>query len=55
MFYEVKVLDAKNHIKKIISTKELSRRHWLNFEKEQSQNVLPQTKKEKKQTNVNFN
>ncbi|MEK9630106.1 MAG: hypothetical protein VW455_13935 [Nitrospinota bacterium] len=55
MFYEVKVLDANNHIKKIIPTKELSKRHWLNFEKDQAKNVLPKAKNKKNQTNVNFN
>ena len=32
MFYEVTVLNTKNKKKKIISTKELSRRHWAAFE-----------------------
>jgi hypothetical protein len=32
MFYEVTVLNAKTKKKKIISTKELSRRHWTAFE-----------------------
>jgi hypothetical protein len=32
MFYEVTVLNTKTKKKKIISTKELSRRHWATFE-----------------------
>ena len=32
MFYEVTVLNTKTKKKKIISTKELSRRHWDAFE-----------------------
>ena len=32
MFYEVTILNAKTKNKKIISTKELSRRHWVAFE-----------------------
>lgn len=51
MFYEVRILDANHHIKKIISTKELSRRHWVTFEKSQESNVLPQVKKKKNQKN----
>ena len=32
MFYEVTVFNTKSKRKKIISTKELSRRHWATFE-----------------------
>jgi len=32
MFYEVTVFNTKSKRKKIISTKELSRRHWADFE-----------------------
>ena len=34
MIYEVRVLDQKKLLKKIITTKELSRRHWSEFEKQ---------------------
>ena len=45
MFYEVRILDSKNRIKKIIPTKELSRRHWNNFENYQEKQTLPEVKK----------
>ena len=32
MFFEVRVLDGKNKIKKIISSQQLSRKYWKNFE-----------------------
>ena len=32
MFFEVRVLDGKNKIKKIISSQQLSRKYWDNFE-----------------------
>ena len=32
MFYEVRVLDSKNKLKKIISGQQLSRKYWDNFE-----------------------
>ena len=32
MFYEVRVLDSKNKIKKIISMQQLSRKYWDKFE-----------------------
>ena len=47
MFYEVRVYDSSNHIKKIIQTKELSKRHWVDFWQEQTKNILPQLSKEK--------
>ena len=50
MFYEVRILDSNNYIKKIITTKELSRMHWIKFEKTQSQLVVPKLKK-KNQSN----
>tara|TARA_B100001123_G_C15114405_1_gene948765 strand:+ start:327 stop:488 length:162 start_codon:yes stop_codon:yes gene_type:complete len=37
MFYEVKVFDKKNNLKKTIPTKELSRKHWADFEKVKTQ------------------
>ena len=51
MFYEVRILDSNNHIKKIIPTKELSKRHWLKFENFEAQKVLPHVKKKKNQNN----
>lgn len=47
MFHEAKVLDAQKHLKKIISVKELSRRHWMNFEKSRSEQSLPRAKKKR--------
>ena len=35
MFYEFRIFDPKRKIKKIITTKQLSRRHWSEFEKQQ--------------------
>jgi hypothetical protein len=35
MLYEVRVLDIKHNLKKIISAQQLSRRHWSEFEKQQ--------------------
>ncbi len=32
MFYEVRVLDAKNKVKKTISSQQLSRNYWDKFE-----------------------
>lgn len=51
MFYEVRVLDSNNHIKNIISTEELSRRHWNNFDKSEAKQVFPQVKKKKNLNN----
>ena len=51
MFYEVRILDANDHLKKLISTKELSRRYWISFKKSQGQNILPQVKKRQTQNN----
>ncbi len=51
MFYEVRIMDRNDQIKKIVSTKELSRRHWVSFENSQQLNVLPQIKKKKPQSN----
>ena len=47
MFYEVRVYDSNNHMKKIIPTKELSKRHWVNFLHQQRKNLLHQTNKQK--------
>ena len=53
MFYEVRVLDSNNALKKIITTKDLSRRHWMTFEKSQAQLVVPQIKKQKQKRQSN--
>ena len=50
MLYDVKVYDSNNHLKKIIPTKELSKRHWINFQQQQTKNVLPQIIKKKSET-----
>ena len=47
MFYEVRIYDSSNHIKKIIKKKELTKRHWVNFWQEQTKNILPQLSKVK--------
>ena len=47
MFYEVKVYDSNNQIKKIIRTKELSQRHWMIFGEEQTNNVFSEISKKK--------
>ena len=44
MIYEVRVLDQKKLLKKIITTKELSRRHWNEFEKQQKSCAKPRNK-----------
>jgi len=33
MFYQVRVLDSKNQLKKIIPVKELRIKHWVEYEK----------------------
>ena len=35
MFYQVRVLNSKNHLKKIIPVKELRIKHWADYEKKQ--------------------
>tara|TARA_Y100001960_G_C14544611_1_gene762636 strand:+ start:614 stop:778 length:165 start_codon:yes stop_codon:yes gene_type:complete len=50
MFYEVTVLNTKTKKKKIISTKELSRRHWAVFE--ESHNGYASKKENKKVLSV---
>ncbi|NIP99705.1 MAG: hypothetical protein GWM98_04095 [Nitrospinaceae bacterium] len=37
MFHEVKVLDRYGNIKRIISSRELSRTHWRKFQKLENQ------------------
>ena len=44
MIHEVRVLDQKKLLKKIITTKELSRRHWNEFEKQQKSFAKPRNK-----------
>ncbi|MFL2916236.1 MAG: hypothetical protein ACJZ45_07385 [Nitrospinia bacterium] len=44
MIHEVRVLDPKKHLKKIITIKELSRRHWSEFEKQQKSFAKPRDK-----------
>ena len=53
MFYEVRVLDRKNKIKKIITSQQLSRKYWDQFEfKFNSSTAKPKgTKKEQPQKN----
>ena len=51
MFHEVRIYDSNNHIKRIIPTKELSKKYWMSFKKEQAKNVSPQIKKKRNQNN----
>ena len=51
MFHEVRIYDSNNHIKRIIPTKELSKKYWMSFEKEQTKNISPQINKKKNQNN----
>jgi hypothetical protein len=52
MFYEVRILDTKNNLKKIVSTKELSRRHWNDFEKSKAEMSLLKNKTNKQKANL---
>ena len=45
MFYPVRVLDSKNHLKKIISVKELRIKHWSEYEKKQEAYASTRIKK----------
>ena len=45
MFYQVRVLDSKNHLKKIIPVKELRIKHWAEYEKKQEAYASIQIKK----------
>ena len=47
MLYEVRVLDIKHNLKKIISAQQLSRRHWTEFEKQQKSFSKPKNKNTK--------
>jgi hypothetical protein len=51
MFQEVRIYDSNNNIKRIIPTKELSKKYWLSFEKEQNKNISPQIKKKRIENN----
>ena len=51
MFHEVRIYDSNNHIKRIIPTKELSKKYWMSFEKKQIKNISAQIKKKKNQNN----
>jgi hypothetical protein len=51
MFHEVRIYDCNNHIKRIITTTELSKKYWMSFEKEQTKNISPQIKKKRNQNN----
>jgi hypothetical protein len=46
MFYEVRVLNANNNLKKIISRRELSRKYWNNFEENQKGFASKKTQKD---------
>ena len=46
MFYEVRVLNAQKTLKKIISRKELSRKHWNEFEENQKKFASKKTQKD---------
>ena len=47
MFHEVRIVDAKKHLKKTISSKELSRRHWTEFVEYQKNFASPRKSKTK--------
>ena len=54
MFYEVRVLDSKNKIKKIISGQQLSRKYWDKFESNFNiSSVKPKNTKKKSATKGN--
>ena len=42
MFFDVKVMDPQGHIKKIVSSQELSKLHWRAFQlKEDNKTMIP--------------
>ena len=53
MFYEVRILDTQNKLKKIVSTKELSRRHWNHFEQSKVETSQLKNKTNKQKANLN--
>jgi hypothetical protein len=46
MFHEVKIFNAQKVLKKIFTTKELSRKYWDEFEENQKRFVSKKTQKE---------
>jgi len=54
MFYETKVLDAYGNLKRIVSCKELRKRHWENY-KIMEENCSSFSKKYRKKNSVNGN
>jgi hypothetical protein len=54
MFYEVRILNSKGDLKKVVSTQELSKAHWNAFNKIPLPNVksLILLRKYKKQTGL---
>lgn len=56
MFYETKILDAYGNLKKIISCKELKRRHWENYKiMEENCNAFAKTPRKGKSRNDSKN
>ena len=54
MFYEVRLLDRKNKVKKIISSQQLSRKYWNNFEANfNASTVKPKTREPRSPTKNN--
>jgi hypothetical protein len=47
MFYQVRVLDSKNHLKKIIPVRELKEKYWAEYEKKQEAYASTRIKKHK--------
>jgi hypothetical protein len=45
MFYQVRVLDSKNQLKKIIPVKDLRIKHWVEYEKKQEAYASVRVKK----------
>jgi hypothetical protein len=45
MFYQVRVLDSKNQLKKIIRVKDLRIKHWAEYEKKQEAYASTRIKK----------
>jgi len=51
MFHEVRVLDRKNKLKKIISSQQLSRKYWNEFEIGFNGSSAPKKGRKKPQNN----
>lgn len=52
MFYEVRILDPKNKVKKTISSQQLSRKYWKEFETPfNASTTKPKTGKKKPRNN----